>query len=231
MKFQQAHVKQTEQFSVPLNTFTIHIIPDAVHPFFHIFAIDLDSEAPDALQFDVMAKAQSLSVATPNTLSPVSSAITSPTEPRSRSASPRAPEYRQDTSERTEADTETYSQANSEPQSTRDPPGSPNLTSLPPFPSSPKSTPKHLRDQSKSFFANLKASKSSNKVHTMESTIRQVTDDATRSEKDLREHGMYSLRKNTGSTPDLSKSTFDDVSADASNCMFKPVIYTVMTLF
>lgn len=220
MTFQQAHVKQRKQFSVPLNTITIHFIPGAVRPFFHIFAIDPDSEAPDPLQFDVMAKAQSLSVATPNTLSPVSSAITSPTEPRSRSVSPRSPGYRQDTPGSTEADTETYSQANSEPQSTSDPPGSPNLTSLPPFPSSPKSTPKHLRDQSKSFFANLKASKSSNKVHTMESTIRQVTDDATRSEKDLREHGMYSLRKNTGSTPDLSKSTFDEVSVDASNCTF-----------
>ena len=222
MALQQAHVKQTKQPTVLLNTSTIHVIPGAVPPFFHIFAIDPDTEALGPLNLDVMVKAESLSVATPNTLSPVSSAITSPTEPRSRSVSPISPGYRQDTPERTETDTEIYSQANSEPQSTTDPPGSPNLTSLPPFPSSPKSTPKHLRDQSKSFFANLKASKSSNKVHTMESTIRQVTDDATRSERDLREHGMYALRKNTGSTPDLSKSTFDDVSMDASNCTFSP---------
>ena len=220
MIFQQAHAQQTKQFAAPLNKSTIHIIPDAVHQPFCIFATDPDIEAPDPVKIDRMAKAQSLSVTTPNTLSPVSSAITSPTEPRSRSISPRSPGYRQETPNSTEADTEIYSQANSEPQSTRDPPGSPNLTSLPPFPSSPKSTPKHLREQSKSFFANLKASKSSNKVHTMESTIRQVNDDATRSEKDLREHGMYSLRKNTGSTPDLSKSTFDDASVDASDCAF-----------
>ena len=220
MMFQQAHAKRTKHFPVPLNKSTIHIIPDALHQFCYIFATEPDIEAPYPIKIELMAKARSLSVATPNTLSPVSSAITSPTEPRSRSISPRSPAHRQDTPDRAETDTEVYSLASSEPQSTRDPPGSPNLTSLPPFPNSPKSTPKHLRDQSKSFFANLKASKSSNKVHTMDSTIRQVDDDATGSEKDLRDHGIYSLRKNTGSTPDLSKSTFDDASVDASDCKF-----------
>lgn len=223
MMFQQVHGKQTKQFAVPLDKATIHIIPNTIHQFRYIFGREPDIEAPGPVKIELMAKAQSLSVATPNTLSPVSSTITSPTEPRSRSISPTSTAYQKDTPDRTEADTKIYSQANSEPQSTRDPPGSPNLTSLPPFPSSPKSTPKHLRDQSKSFFANLKASKSSNKVHAMESTIRQVSDDdATRSEKDLRDHGMYSLRKNTGSTPDLSKSTFDDASVDASDCTFIP---------
>lgn len=172
-----------------------------------------------------MAKDQSLSIAISNTPSPVSSAITSPTEPRSRSISPRSPLPRYDTPDRNEGYTGVHAQANGQPQSTGDPPGSPNLTSLPPFPTSPKSTPKHLRDQSRSFFSNLKASKSSNKVNTMEPTIRQVSDDTTRSNKDNREHGLYLLRKNTGSTPDLSKSTFDNISITTSDGTV-PLVHT-----
>ena len=163
-----------------------------------------------------MAKAQSLSIGIPNTPSPVSSTVTSPTEPRSRSTSPRSPRRRRGSSGRMRLDTRAQPRSNGEPYSTIDPPGSPDLTSLPEFPSSPKNTPKHLRDQSRSFFSNLKASKSSNKVHTIEPTIRQVSNDAMTS-KDSRGHEMYSLRKNTGSTPDLSKSTFDNASVNTSD--------------
>ena len=168
-----------------------------------------------------MAKPGALSVAIPNTPSPISSAITSPTEPRSRSLSPGSPVSHNATSDRTRTHTKAYSQADDEAFSPTHPPGSPDLTSLPPFPASPKSTPKHIRDQSKSFFSNLKASKSSNRIHTVESTIRQVSDDATSSNKDLSETRMYSVRKNTGSTPDLSKSAFDNVSIDASDGTFQ----------
>lgn len=164
-----------------------------------------------------MAKDQSLSIAISNTPSPVSSAITSPTEPRSRSISPRSPLPPYHTPDRTEGYSGVHAKANGQQQSTVDAPGSPNLTSLPPFPSSPKSTPKHIREQSRSFFSNLKASKSTNKVNTMEPTIRQVSNDTTGSNKDSGDHGLYSLRKHTGSTPDLSKSTFDNVSIDTSD--------------
>jgi hypothetical protein len=53
-------------------------------------------------------------------------------------------------------------------------PSSPTFTSLPPFPTSPGQTPRHARDPSKSFFSNLKASKSSFKIQGPESTIRKV---------------------------------------------------------
>ncbi|MCJ1400333.1 hypothetical protein MMC11_003538 [Xylographa trunciseda] len=53
-------------------------------------------------------------------------------------------------------------------------PTSPTFTSLPPYPHSPQHTPKHARDPSRSFFANLKASKSSIKIQSPESTIRKV---------------------------------------------------------
>lgn len=110
--------------------------------------------------------------------------------------------------------TREYCQPDGEAQSRTDPPGSPVLSPLAPFPSSPKSAPKHVRDQSRSFFSNRKASKSSNRVNTIEATIRPVPADATRN---TREQGMYSLRENTGSTPDLSKATFDNGSVDASD--------------
>ena len=172
-----------------------------------------------------MAKPQALSLGTTNSPSPVSSAITSPTEPRSRSISPKSPVHHQNTADGNGMAAGGYSSvSNGEPHSTISPPGSPNLTSLPPFPASPKSTPKHLRDQSKSFFSNLKASKSSNKVNTVESTIRQVSDITSRNENASQEQGMYSLRNNTGSTPDLSKSTFDNVSINTSDG-------TLITLF
>ena len=58
-------------------------------------------------------------------------------------------------------------------------PTSPSFTSLPPFPTSPDSAPKHVRDPSKSFFSNLKASKSSSKIQQIEPTIRQVRQDSS----------------------------------------------------
>ena len=58
-------------------------------------------------------------------------------------------------------------------------PTSPSFTSLPPFPTSPEATPKHVRDPSKSFFSNLKASKSSSKIQQVEPTIRAVRQDSS----------------------------------------------------
>ena len=59
-------------------------------------------------------------------------------------------------------------------------PRSPTFTSLPPFPSSPQGTPRHGRDPSRSFFANLKASKSSVKIQSPETTtIRKVPQESS----------------------------------------------------
>ena len=76
-------------------------------------------------------------------------------------------------------------------------PRSPSFTSLPQFPPSPGASSKHAREQSKSFFANLKASKSSAKIQPAETTIRKVLQDATSSDQATRP-----LIK-TKSTPDL----------------------------
>lgn len=53
----------------------------------------------------------------------------------------------------------------------------------------------------------MKASKSSNKVYNMEPTIRHVSEDTARSNVDSTEKSLYSLRKTTGSTPELSLLT------------------------
>lgn len=166
-----------------------------------------------------MSAPQALTLTVPNNAecaSPVSSAITSPFEPRTRSPSPSSQTSHQVSGRRYHAISRKDTQRSTHPQSAADP-ASPTLTSLPPFPSSPKSAPKHIRDQSKSFFANLKASKSSNKIQNLEPTIRQVSEDTTRGHKELRENSLYSLRKSPGSTPDLSKSTFDNSSADVAD--------------
>lgn len=178
-----------------------------------------------------MAMPQTLFVATPPTPSPVSSAITSPTDPRSRTPSESGSVPPQGRDASLNSRSKYGAEPHIEPQPPQSP-ASPTLTSLPPLPSSPKNGPKHIRDQSKSFFANLKASKSSNKIHNIEPTIRHVPQSTTRSLNEPKENILYSLRKSPGSTPDLSKSTFGNNSADASDGgsrLFPPMLFTDST--
>ena len=87
----------------------------------------------------------------------------------------------------------------SAPQPPRSPssPRSPTFTSLPPFPNSPTLSPKHTRDTSRSFFANLKASKSSAKIQSPEATIRKVPPESA-------DDSMKWLKK-AKSSPDFAK--------------------------
>ena len=85
-------------------------------------------------------------------------------------------------------------------------PSSPGFTSLPPFPASPTTPSKHGRDHSKSFFSNLKASKSSVKIQPIEPTIRKVHQDAT--EDPTRKPAR------TKSTPDLRGASVAEAVPD-----------------
>ncbi|KAL9076817.1 MAG: hypothetical protein Q9161_000802 [Pseudevernia consocians] len=150
-----------------------------------------------------MTRPASLSLPLPRSASPVSSTFTSPTNGGGSSPSPRH--------------LHTSNAENPqplEPHSAEDPSKSPDLTSLPPFPYSPMDKPNHAREPSKGFFSNMKASKSSNKVYHMEPTIRHVSEDTARSNVDSTEKSLYSLRKTTGSTPDLSLLTLQNSSTD-----------------
>lgn len=178
-----------------------------------------------------MSKRASLSLVMPNTRSTISSAVMSPTDHRSRSTSPGS--RRGDLSRFTKIAARTDESANggatrpsqgTAPQSPTDLPTSPTLTSLPSFPSSPKNAPRHARDQSRSFFGNLKASKSSNKVHHVESTIRQVSEDNSIGKSDTKENMVYPTRQSSGSTPDLSKSSFGTSSVDISDSKLRPTL-------
>ena len=80
-------------------------------------------------------------------------------------------------------------------------PTSPTFTSLPPYPTSPQHTPKHARDPSRSFFANLKASKSSVKIQSPESTIRKVPQEPN---DDMLPFRRKKSSPNLGSTPLVS---------------------------
>lgn len=168
-----------------------------------------------------MPRTTSLSLAMPSAASPVSSAITSPSV--SETTSPSSPsskrgDLRHDNKESHPNQAHTARLQNLESQSATDAPSSPNFTSLPPFPSSPKVNPRHMREQSKSFFSNLKASKSSNRVHYMEPTIRKVSEDPPEPGTESYQNSLYSIRKNTGSTPDLSTSALSINSREGSEC-------------
>lgn len=142
-----------------------------------------------------MARPTSLSLTVPKRVSVISSDITSSTDAESNSPPLREANL---VSTRNSAFDAPLS------PSAEDQTNSPELTSLPPFPSSPKQKPKHAREPSKGFFSNLKASKSSQKVFQVEPTIRQVSEEIPRTNLDFAENSIYSLRKSPGSTPDLS---------------------------
>lgn len=142
-----------------------------------------------------MTRPASLSLAAPNTTSAVNSTPIPLTDGGSSSSSPRGAHPNSDRRMGLEV---------AQNPTREDQPSSPEITSLPPFPSSPKDAPKHVREPSKGFFSNLKASKSSNKVHHVEPTIRKVSEDTPGNNSRLDENSIYSTRKSSCSTPDLS---------------------------
>ena len=152
-----------------------------------------------------MARPASLSLTMPANASIVSSAVTSATDPESNSASPREIKSFKDGGVVVPITPNTPNE---------DKPRSPDFTSLPPFPNSPIGKPK-------GFFSNLKASKSSNKVHHVEPTIRQVSEDIPRGDINISENAIYSMRKAPGSTPDLSlASGMDNLAVDDTEGQF-----------
>ena len=160
-----------------------------------------------------MVPSTSLSLGIPPNPSPISSNVTSPTDPGSRASTPGSV-------------TESRSQEHSHSQSwlnhtelqmgpshaAGDPPLSPEFTSLPPFPESPMETPRGGPESSKGFFANLKASKSSNKVNNvLDPSIRQVSEDVSRREIDDSDgtNTAFARSSSPGSMPDSSHTLHD----------------------
>ena len=163
-----------------------------------------------------MVKSKSLSLPMPRTVSPVSSSITSPSDPGSRKTSPDRGQKiyaTEDGSERHAHGIGADSAVVDEDPEL----GAPPLTSLPSIPPEPKHGPRHGRDHSRSLFANLRAAKSSNKLDNLEPTIRQVPDDISHG-TDSGETALYSLHRSPGSTPDLSLSASNSTSLGIPEC-------------
>ena len=157
-----------------------------------------------------MVRSTSLALGIPSNPSPISSNVTSPTDPGSHPSTPgsttgsRAQEHSIPQTRLNHTELQIASSYGVE-----GPPLSPEFTSLPPFPESPAEFPRGGQESSKGFFANLKASKSSNKVNNVsEPTIRQVSEDASRRDADISDNPDYA-RKILNSTPDLRFPTPD----------------------
>ncbi|KAL9103877.1 MAG: hypothetical protein Q9163_001114 [Psora crenata] len=165
-----------------------------------------------------MPRPASLSLAMPKSISTVSSTVTSPTDGESCVSSPtnsNANPVPPGGSARYHKASKSEATVLVDPHSPELQPASPGITSLPPFPSSLKNSPKHARESSKGFFSNLKASKSSNKVQYVEPTIRQVSEELSRDQLGQQQEPIYSLHKTPGSTPDLSLSDVEVSSIEA----------------
>lgn len=165
-----------------------------------------------------MVRSTSLSLGIPPNPSPISSNVTSPTDPGSRASTPGGATG-SGSQERAHSQPRLTLMESQMPPShaTGDPPLSPEFTSLPPFPESPNESPRVGQEPSKGFFANLKASKSSNKVNSvLESSIRQVSDDVSRKELDTIEgtNTTYARTHSPGSTSDL-RHTLHDLESTA----------------
>ncbi|KKK13723.1 Rho GTPase activator (Bem2) [Aspergillus rambellii] len=80
-------------------------------------------------------------------------------------------------------------------------PPTPGLTAIPPYPPSPRESPKHTRDPSRSFFSSLKAPKHSQKTHRSDSLGNSA--DKPKSRGSSRDRRAQISSKLYESTPDL----------------------------
>lgn len=86
---------------------------------------------------------------------------------------------------------------------TDDFPQSPTITAIPQYPPSPKGSSRHGRDPSKSFFGNLKASKSSHRLQSPDGIPKEVTDKNSKNRTSSKDRTIYASSRARGSTPDL----------------------------
>jgi len=142
---------------------------------------------------------------TASTLSPVS-----PRSPRTPGSMPGSPSLHDSTMGQSVTGNDKKSQLVSANGSK-----SPSLTAVPQMPASPaRTSQKHGRDVSKSFFSNLMASKSSHRLHSPDRNGAETTEKAkSKSRASSKDRTQYSLRTRV-STPELPKSS--QVPIDAS---------------
>ncbi|PGH11470.1 hypothetical protein AJ79_04845 [Helicocarpus griseus UAMH5409] len=143
---------------------------------------------------------QNRSPLSPGSLSPLS-----PTSPRSSPASPfpKGSTIRPLTGKKSSSP-QTPDQTNNEEND--DMPETPGITAIPQYPPSPKES-KHGRDQSRSFFSNLKASKSSHRIQPSDGPDKQSADNAPPSRGSLNDRAAVASRGRNGSSTNLPTSS------------------------
>jgi hypothetical protein len=80
-------------------------------------------------------------------------------------------------------------------------PTTPGFTAIPPYPPSPRDSPKHSREPSRSFFANLKAPKSAHRAQRSDGS--GTSSDKPKSRGSSRDRRTQIASKSYESTPDL----------------------------
>lgn len=94
-------------------------------------------------------------------------------------------------------------------------PPTPGFTAIPQYPPSPKDTPKHSRDPSRSFFANLKAPKTSHKAQRSDGS---ESGDKPKSRGSSRDRKTQISSKLYESTPDLPGAIERAAQEEQSEC-------------
>ncbi|EED18677.1 Rho GTPase activator (Bem2), putative [Talaromyces stipitatus ATCC 10500] len=126
----------------------------------------------------------------------------SPITPRSPRSSPSSPRSIRDEPTIRPVTSRSRTRSMNAPLSPNEPePPTPSFTAMPQYPPSPKDNAKHNRDPSRSFFANLKASRSSHKITNSDSSGLSA-EPPSKSRGSSRDRSYPMLRRN-GSTPDL----------------------------
>lgn len=104
-------------------------------------------------------------------------------------------------------------------------PQTPAITAIPPYPSSTQQTSKHARDPSKSFFSNLKASKSAQKIH-----LSDTSSGHSGEEKSSMSRGSSRDRAGRGAVTRTSPKPDSPKQTDKPNSMFAPGFIHITTL-
>jgi len=129
----------------------------------------------------------------------------SPLTPRSPKSSSSSPFFKGTTIRPVTQDSNTKSTSPTIPRSpssyTAEPPATPGVTAIPQYPPSPKDTPRHNREQSRSFFGNLKAPKSSHRAQRSDSS--NTSSDKPKSRGSSTDRRTAISSKQSESSPDL----------------------------
>ncbi|WEW60043.1 hypothetical protein PRK78_005527 [Emydomyces testavorans] len=86
-----------------------------------------------------------------------------------------------------------------------DAPLTPDITAIPPYPSSPRDTTKHGRDTSKSFFTNFKASRSTHRVNHSGNSISRPGEEKPTSRGSSKDRSAHDSRGQHNSSSSFSK--------------------------